>query len=481
MPRRFRPPLFLRAPSRSLSLTLALALAAGAAPAQDAGAPRDSVVARFVLLARAARARLAADAGRTWSARLDTIPWMGVAGQRLVLTDDPRRPDFAPGADGAWSGALPGELNPANTSVEWGGRRWAMVILPLPADSAAAVRLLIHEATHVAQPEIVPRPAANETAAGSDLLDAPAGRTWLQLEWRALAAALDAAGTARDRALGDALLFRARRYADAAPAERARERSLDLSEGLPEYTAWRVTRGGARALARSLRADAPALPTFVRAFPYFTGPAYALLLDARAGDAWRARLRATPDLQLLALGTMRGAPPEVGAALRASGALPKSDSLALARRADAAGRRYGLDSLRGAEEARWAERQRLLAAMRGRFVAGPTIRLRPGSLQISFDPRSQTSLGADGTVMGNLVWRGPNGAELRAPGGALVAPDWSEIRVPAEAAPLAPGALAEARRWEGEGWSLALPAGWTVAAQGESWVVTPPPAASAPR
>ncbi|HEU4566196.1 MAG TPA: hypothetical protein VFS05_16155, partial [Gemmatimonadaceae bacterium] len=473
-------PMSRRAASLSLSLSLSLALALRAASAQDS-APRDSVAERFVHLARAARAHLAADAGRTWGARLDTIPWMGVAGKHIHLTDDPRRQGYEAGTSGAWSGALPGELTPANTSVEWGGRRWAMVLLPLPADSAAAVRLLIHEATHVAQPEIVPRPAANEMAVGSALLDEPEGRSWLQLEWRALAAALDARGAARERALGDALLFRARRYAVAAPAERERERALDLSEGLPEYTAWRLTGGDARALARSLRADAPSLPTFGRAFPYFTGPAYALLLDARASDAWRARLRAMPDLQLLALGALRGTPPEVGAALRASGAISSRDSAALARRAETAGRRYGLDSLRAAEGARWAERQRLLAELRARFVTGPTIRLRPRSLQISFDPRGQISLAGDGTVMGNLVWRGANGAELRAPAGALVAPDWSEIRVPVGAAALAPGALAEARRWEGEGWTLALPAGWVVAAEGASWVVTPPPAASAPR
>jgi len=144
---------------------------------------------------------------------------------------------------------------------------------------------------------------------------------------------------------------------------------------------------------------------------------------------------------------------------------------ALARRAAEA---YGLTATAAEEEGRWATRERELAALRARFVAGPTLRLRPASLRISFDPRQQASLGDAGTVMRGVEWKGDDGAELRAPAGALVSPDWSELRVPLDSAALVPGPLAVRRTWTAAGWTLTLPAGWVLATAGTSWVATPP-------
>jgi hypothetical protein len=461
----------MRASALLSSLLLATALHAQGSPATEA----DSIAVRFHRIARAARERLSEDAGRMWGARLDTIPWLGVAGGRAWATEDPRVEGFAP-AGALWAGTMPAGVSPANTSLDWAGRRWAMIVLPLGGDSASAVRLLIHEAMHVAQPAVLPRPAYHETAAGADLLDRPEGRVWLGMEWRALAAALEATGAARSRAAVDALIFRARRHAEAPATERSRERALDAIEGLPEYAGWALTGGDRAALARAIRGAAPAMRSFVRGFPYYTGPAYAFLLDALAGG-WRARVAATPDLQLLLAAALPSLPGEARALIGASAdtvaGTPRLDSLATA-----AGARYGLGALRRAEEARWTERERQLADLRARFVAGPTIRVRPGALRISFDERAQTSLGADGTVYGRLVWRAADGAELNAPAGALVTADWTELRVPLDAtarraARLAPGPLTAPLRLEGEGWALVVPSGWIVEREGDAWVVRP--------
>ena len=450
-----------------------------ARPAVSAGrgAGDDSTAVAFRALTHSARERLARDAGRLWSARLDTIPWMGIAGERVYLTDDPRaegyRPYQAAAAD-LWTGAVPPGVAPANTSVTWVGRRWAMVLLPLPTDTLAAVRRLIHEAAHAAQPTALPLPTYGEAGAGADLLDRPEGRTWLRLEWQALAAALERQGAARRRAAEDALLFRSARYAVASPGERERERALDLVEGLPEYTAWVLTGGRAGELARLLRTSAPAAPSYVRTFPYFTGPAYGMLLDQLAGPGWRADLGPGSDLQLSLLAAIAGPAPELAATLRGP-VLDSATAVTLRRRAEAAGAGYGLATMRHEEDARWAARERELAALRERFVAGATLRLRPSSLRISFDPGRQAALGDAGTVMRGLVWKGDDGAELQAPAGALVPPDWSELRVPLDSAAFAPGPLTAPRQWRTAGWTLTLPAGWTVAREGASWVATPPP------
>jgi hypothetical protein len=457
-------------------------------------------VARFDRMAAAARAVLAADAGRFWGARLDGVEWMAVlrtadgGGGHAYLTASPAgvASGYEPVDAGRltlYAGALPPGVAPANTSVEWGGRRWAMVVLPLPSDSADAVRLLVHEAMHTLQGRttegtVLPSPAYAEGGAGVALLDRPEGRVWLQLEERALHAALLASSKgAQQRALLDALLFRARRYAAATPDERVRERALDVGEGLPEYTAWALTAGtgaaGARAFAPSLE-RAAAQPSYVRAFPYATGPAYAFLVD-RSLSGWRRHVMAHGgafDLQGLALTTVSGAPPWLAAALGdTAAAATASAPEPLARAADAAAARYGDAALRAAEDARWAAREREIAALRRRFVDGPTLRLRPGALRISFDPRAQTPLGDAGTVMRGLTWKGDAGAELDAPDGALVSPDWSELRVPLDGGvtpPPSAGAIDTTRHWRAAGWSLTLPTGWRIAAEGGDWVARPP-------
>lgn len=432
----------------------------------------DAATADFSVAVRGARAALHADAGRLWGARLDTLDWLGVAGPTVHLTRDPAVPGYA-AAGGLWTGPLPAGIAPANTSIEWAGRRWAMVLLPVPSDSADAVRLLIHEASHVAQPSVLPTPAYQETAAGSALLDDEAGRLWLRLELRALAAALEATGPARARDAARALLFRARRYRDATPEERARETALDLVEGLPEYTSWRLTDGRAADVAAAVRrADSAA--SYVRAFVYATGPAYGYLLDAVAGPAWRRKARGGGDLQRLLLAALPASPPEVATAL-AGGALEEAAGRRLERAAVEAGRRFGADSIRAFETARATARRERVARLRAAFVDGPTLRIRPGALRVSFNPSAQVPLADAGTVMPALLWKADDGAELRAPDGALVVQDWSELRVPLGSVAPTPGALAAPVEWQGAGWVLRLPAGWVLRPAQGSWVATPPP------
>ena len=100
--------------------------------------------------------------------------------------------------------------------------------------------------------------------------------------------------------------------------------------------------------------------------------------------------------------------------------------------------------------------------------------LRPGKLSFSFNPEGQISLGKEGTVMTSLAWRSDDGGALEAPEGALVSPDWTELRLPLPRG-LRPGTLAEARSYDGEGYELRLPAGWVIERAGRGLVAHPPP------
>ena len=387
----------------------------------------------FSAAVHAARADLARSGRDLWGVRLDTLEWMGVDGQRVYCTRRPDTTGFTMTADSMWVGPLPAGVAPANTSVTRWGRRWAMVVLPMPTDLVAARRLLIHEAMHVMQPSALPLPAENAMGSSLDYLDGPTGRLWLRMELAALADALSGSNPL------PALLFRAHRLDSASPDERRRELALELSEGLPEYTGWRLT--DSLGLVAVLRTPEAPQQSWVRRFPYLTGPAYALLLD-RVRPGWRRGLTDTTDLGALLLEAT-------------------------------VGKQYNEADIVSAEQARWTKRKAQLDSLTAVFVTGPTVRIRPKVVSISFDYRGQVSLGANGNVMPEMTWKTDDGGELLAPQGGLVTSDWTEMRVPLEGQTFTPGRLAAAKKWQAGNWSLALPAGWVVRSDGASWVITP--------
>lgn len=391
----------------------------------------------------AARRLLKADGGRLWGISMAGVPWLAFDGDRLLATEDPGVAGFARAAAGIWSGLKPPELRAANTAIDWSGRRWATCSLPLNPDTAA--RLLIHEAWHAIQPLLFPGLSAAETEPGREIFDTVEGRVWLRTELTALGAALTSAGTGQRRAAAAALTFRARRYELARPEERQRETLLDITEGLAEYTAWRLTGAPSAQLAEALAAPAPA--SWTRAFCYRTGPAYGYLLDQLA-PRWQFQVNATRDLQ--ALLTQR-----VGMV-----ADPELDATA-----------YDIDAVRAEE----TTAQKRIDEIKQRFTTSMRLRIRPGraeEMRIVFDPR-QVWVNDEGTIYGSLTWSDRRGSRLAAHAGALVSSDWTEVWVPLGDAAVNHGIT------QGEGWKLELSGTWEICSEGGSVVIEPMSSADA--
>jgi hypothetical protein len=270
-------------------------------------------------------------------------------------------------------------------------------------------------------------------------LDSLQGRVQLQLEWRALRGALTSAGAERRSAIEDALLFRACRR-QIFPAGALEERALEMNEGLAEYTGVKLASASdqrAREWAARKLHEAESTPTFVRSFAYASGPAYGLLLDETA-PGWRKALKASDDL-----GTLLAA------------WLSVHSPTDLEKVAEARANSYDGDKLRAAEAAREAARQRRLAEYRSRLVEGPVLIIPLRKMNVQFDPTNLQPLGDLGTVYPTMrvtdLW-----GILTVSGGALLSPQWTQIRVPAPRDP-------RARPLEGDGWTLTLEKGWALA------------------
>ena len=420
------------------ALTLALVLSSLVMPGRTAGAQRiDTALAMTAL--HEADVACHRDAGALWGRSLCGPIALADRQTRLVLTNDSvvKQP-FLP-LGGAFVTTAPQGTGFANTSFEWAGRRWAMIMLPLPVDTFDRVTLVMHEVFHREQDSL----GLGSMDLPNNQLDELNGRTWLRFELQALAAALDALASRDDAVRAhteDALLFRARRR-QLYPLADSLEPALEMQEGLAEYTGERLamtyTGETPRRVARKVR-EFQANPTFVRSFAYATGPALGVLLD-RFDPAWQRRVRAVRDpARMLA----------TSIALRQ----PRD----LARETDRRARRYEYATVMREEAARDSARRGTMAAYRARLIDGPTLTFTQPWLGRNFNPQTLVGFDIRNTVYPTGTFNSAWGKLEVTNGGALLSNDQSTLRVSAPTSP----PVAGARSLRGEGWTLELAPGW---------------------
>jgi hypothetical protein len=377
------------------------------------------------------------DGGQLWGVGLYGPLLFAEPASRFVVGNMADSARHLSATAGVFAGQLTADQNVANTAVHWSGRRWTMLIWPLPSNRYARWRLLAHEMFHRVQPEL-DLPMSNPANAHLATRD---GRIWIRLEWRALAEALIRTGSERTAALVDALSFRARRHS-LFPNAAEEERLLELNEGLAEYTGLKLS-----GLPDGVLADRAAVAlesrdrqaNYTRAFAYATGPAYGTLLD-QSGQAWREEMSAASDLAALTAGAYGISQPRGGdAEMRTS--------------------RYDGDRIIAQETAR-AERQAVqLAQLEERFLDGPVLRLPPGAnFRYSFDPNAAVPIPDVGTVYESARVTDEWGVLHVDSGGVLMVrtdAGITQVVVPA------PDDAAEPPL-SGEGWRLDLAEGWSI-------------------
>lgn len=376
------------------------------------------------------------DGGRFWGRPLYG-PIVLVAPESRAATANEADPDgVLKPAKGLFTGRLPEAVNVSNSPTEWEGERWTQLIWPLFGDEAQQQVSLAHEMYHRIQPAVG---LWGESDGDNSHLDTLEGRYWLQLEWRALAAALKAQsdGARRSAAL-DAVVFRAERYRRF-PGAAVQEAMLERIEGTAEYTGVRlglVT--PAEQVAYALRDLSSHVDdkSFVRSFAYATGPAYGLLLDGPDPD-WRHHFPPGRRFDLLLIQDLK---------LTLPNAL-KADAQARAARYDPGG------VLRTAEVRRETARQARMAVLKARLVDGPVLTASLHHMNIQFNPTTLQALDGYGVTYPTLRITAPWGV-LEVSKGALLDKDWTTVTV--SAAGVAPGGLS------GDGWTLTLKPGWAV-------------------
>ena len=372
------------------------------------------------------------DAGALWGHTLCGPMLLVDPSDRSVVANQADAGGVLKASGPVFTGVLPSSEIMANTSIQWSGTRWSEILWPLPEDTEKRHVMIAHESFHRIQPDL--KMVLHE--GDNRHLDSLEGRYLLQLEWRALAKALNAVTSVdRKAAINDALLFRSERYRifpDAAEGEGA----LESNEGVAEYTGVRLGLETPKARISYAIGDLSAFveaPSFVRSFAYATGPAYGLLLD-QADPDWRHKLNSGQRLDQL-----------LSAALK----LP-SPALATLKAREAI---YDDGALRAHEVKREQAKVAHMAALKAKLIDGPVLTLPLKRTNYQFNPQTLQPLGDLGIVYPTLRLTDEWGV-LDVDGDALVNQEKKVATV--SAAGIDPSKL------KGAGWSLTLSQGWTV-------------------
>jgi len=380
------------------------------------------------------------DGGALWGHTLCGPMLLVEPDDRCVVTNQADADGTLRRSGSVFVGTLPPSEPIADTTMTWSGTRWCALVWPWPMREDEEMRhvTLAHELFHRIQADDLHIEKLDGDNSQLDTLD---GRYLIQLEWRALAAALKAS-TSRERrtAAADAILFRRERYR-LFPGAAANEMALESNEGIAEYTGVRLglqtpaerTRYALRDLSTWAQ-----VPSFVRSFAYATGPAYGLLLD-ETDPGWLRSFVATQHTE------------RFDQRLKVALHLPEPDLTQVHARAVV----YDPDgSLRTGEVAREARNRAQLVEFKTRLIDGPVLTLPLTHAELEFKPQSLVTVEDIGTVYPTITLRDDWGTLVVESGGALL------YKQPRQAAVAA--SAFDAATLKGQGFTLTLKPGWRI-------------------
>ncbi len=362
----------------------------------------------------------------------------------ILLVDPKTRQLFANEPDTAgilkhdgsiYTGILPNKINIANTSINWGGKRWAMIMLPLPQNKQDRINLLAHELFHSAQPSLgftLNNPENNH-------LDQKDGRIYLRLELEALQKAIQSTSEKElQQHIANALIFRKYRYT-LYNGSNTTENELELNEGIAEFTGIIVSgRNKAQTKAFFIKEinNFFTNPTFVRSFAYQTIPVYGYLLYNKDQN-WNKKITAKTDLANY-----------FAKAFNLN--LPANFKKAVERISN----QYNGRKIIQEETEREEKNKKLIAEYKLKFIEQPHFEIRFVKMSVSFDPRNIMPIEDKGTIYPNIrvtdVW-----GILTVENGALMSQNWDKISITNPV-------KTEDKKIIGDGWTLELTDAYTI-------------------
>ena len=359
---------------------------------------------------------------------------------RMVWANMPDTQGVLKPDGGVYKGKLPDDIIIANTAINWQGKKWSVILWPLPQNHDERLNLVMHESFHRIQGDL----ALRDNSPTISHLATMDGRVYFLLELQALKAALVKPVHERKADLANALLFREKRHL-LFPATFGNERLLEMNEGLAEYTGVMLGRqkDSIREHLYGTINGAGKTKSLIRSMAYVTGPVYGYLLYQKAPQ-WTLQVDSNSSFPALIakyyqVDLSQG---DIDAKISASLKL------------------YNGDAIIASEKLKEAEHQQVVKQYTELFTRKPVLTITSVIMNIGFNPSSLFDLGDYGTVYPTAEVKDAWG-QLEVTEGGMLMKDWKLIYLPITDE-INPGESQIA----GAGWKLTLNSGWKIEKDG---------------
>ena len=384
------------------------------------------------------------DAGQLWGIEIygplvfvDEETRFGVANHQVPVDN------WTQGGD-IWYGIMPEKIGFANTSFNWQGMGWSMVIFDhLDTDKKDRASLMMHELFHQFQSQIGLSPEYKK----ANHLNEKDARVWIQLEWNALLKACNNSGKKRNNGIMDALSFREYRF-EMYPEARTNECGKEIQEGTAEYTGMTMC-GYSRneKLAKMQEKIDSLTQTMVWTFTYIAGPLYGFLLDD-VQPGWTLKVDSKTEMASLLAEAMN----------IQSKQTTEDELIALADK-------YGYDRIIEKENKRADQMKEVMESYQAAFSDMPVLFLPNKQMSIQFDPRRIYPLKETGTLY-QVISAGAAWGKLKVTDyGAVLLDGWKGLLLPVGSGWSPEGHL------NSENWTLSLDTSYHIIKDGLNWKV----------
>ncbi len=388
---------------------------------------------------------LAKEDGKLWNHQLYGPLFFINQDDRTIIANEKDTKGILTKNGEIYTGILPNEINIANTAFDWNGKRWTMVMLPLPKDYYERLNLLTHELFHRIQPEIGFANLHQKSCSHLDNID---GRVYLKLELEALKKALTTTNENQQKEhIKNALLFRAYRHQLFSNAKE-NENLLELNEGLAEYTGTTLSARNDENLKKHYIQAIERLyenPTFVSSFAYRTIPIYGYFMKQN-DKTWNLKISEKTNLTNFIYEHFNISIPE-----------HLKDTVLEIRKI------YNYTQINDFETKRDRKQKELLAKLDEIFQENPILVIPFQNMNISYNPSNLIPYRDLGTVYPNLRITDDWGI-LTVEKGALVGKNWGKVIV---SEPI----KTEEKIIEGNGWKLELTNDWELVKVKENYTL----------
>jgi len=385
------------------------------------------------------------DNGRLWGKNLYGNMMFVDRVSRKIIANAPDEDGLLKLKDNIYTGFYPRELLVDNTTIIFGGTRFAIAPLPPQEDSIRIITRGIHGLFHSIQKDA----GIDPVRFNIKLMDGKSQRLLLKLEWRALRKALNSDGNDRSRSLRDALIFREARR-EQFPQEIKDENNFESYEGLATFTYSMISYNSPEESKKYLLDMLDrfyGFQSFSRSYGFVHGALYAFLANEK-GVKFNIASTDTLDLAKIAKDTFNIELPAI--------CRDVAGSLAVS---------YELESIYKEEEERLVQNKERIHRQISVFTEKPVVFLDLESPYFDFEPEDIRSIDTLGTIYTSIRISDNWGKLTVEKGGCLISYNLKTLRVTAKN-------LKESKsHYYGDGWHLILNNDWEVAEDGENYIV----------